>query len=133
MELPTSNILKQSIESYDTTEHLTNAARQRDARNLTSFPIVDVDCHHYENESLAEIVEYFDDPVMQQIGQLYTAGRVQGATPLQPGSVGYQRHSSVVAMDGPDGGRLYLSVPDPDADHRHPSPSRSRVGADQGL
>lgn len=90
MDLPTSNILKQSIESYDTTEHLTNAARQRDARNYQSFPIIDVDCHHYENESLAEIVEYFDDPVMQQMGQLYTAGRVQGATPLMPTNVGYQ-------------------------------------------
>ena len=53
MDLPTSDIHKQAVKSLDTTSLLTNAARQRDARNYASFPIVDVDCHHYENESIS--------------------------------------------------------------------------------
>ena len=90
MDIPTSDIHKQSIESFDTSKLLTNAARQRDARKLTDFPIIDVDAHHYENESITEIVEYFDDPVLKQVGQLY-AGRGTGAqSPFLPGGVGYQ-------------------------------------------
>ena len=90
MELPTSDFHKQSIKELDTTKLLTNAARQRDARNYSAFPIVDVDCHHYENESIREIVEYFDDPVIKQMGQLYTGGGTGGQTPFTPGLVGYQ-------------------------------------------
>ena len=60
MDLPTSDIHKQAVESFDTTKLLTNAARQRDARKFEEFPIVDVDCHHYENESIREIIKYFD-------------------------------------------------------------------------
>ena len=90
MELPTSDFHKQSIKELDTTKLLTNAARQRDARNYSAFPIVDVDCHHYENESIREIVEYFDDPVIKQMGQLYTGGGTGGQTPFNPGLVGYQ-------------------------------------------
>ena len=74
MELPTSDFHKQSIESFNTTELLTNAARQRDQRNYASFPIVDVDCHHYENESIREIVEYFDDPVLKQVIRMLLGG-----------------------------------------------------------
>lgn len=91
MELPTSDFHKQSIESFDTSKLLANAAKQRDVRNYASFPIVDVDCHHYENESLREIVEYFDDPVLKQMGLLYTSGGgTGGQTPFNPGLVGYQ-------------------------------------------
>ncbi|MBT5051063.1 MAG: amidohydrolase [Rhodospirillaceae bacterium] len=90
MELPTSDFHTQSIESFNTSDLLTNAARQRDARNYAAFPIVDVDCHHYENESIKEIVEYFDDPVIKQMGKLYTSGGTGGQTPFSAGGVGYQ-------------------------------------------
>ena len=90
MDIPTSDLHKQSVQSLDTTTLLSNAARQRDARNYSSFPIVDVDCHHYENESLQEIVKYIDDPVLKQMGQLYTGGGTGGQTPFNPGLVGYQ-------------------------------------------
>ena len=90
MDLPTSDIHKQAVKSLDTTSLLTNAARQRDARNYSSFPIVDVDCHHYENESISEIVRYIDDPVLKQMGMLYTGGGTGGQTPFNPGLVGYQ-------------------------------------------
>ena len=84
MDLPTSDILKQSVESFDTTKLLSHAAKQRDARNYADFPIVDVDCHHYENELLREIVEYFDDPVLKQVGKLYTAGGTGAQSPFTP-------------------------------------------------
>ena len=90
MELPTSNIHKQSIESFDTSTLLKNAARQRDDRGLHKFPIVDVDCHHYENESIQEIVKYIDDEVISQMGQLYTAGGTGGQAPFSVAGVGYQ-------------------------------------------
>jgi len=90
MDLATSDLLSKSIESFDTSDLLTNAARQRDARNYASFPIVDVDCHHYENESLREIIEYFDDPVLKQVGKIYTAGGTGAQSPFTPGGVGYQ-------------------------------------------
>ena len=79
MDLPTSDIHKQAVKSLDTTSLLTNAARQRDARNYASFPIVDVDCHHYENESISEIVRYIDGPVLKQMGMVYTGAASSGA------------------------------------------------------
>ena len=90
MDLPTSNIHKQSIESFDTSTLLKNAARQRDDRGLQKFPIVDVDCHHYENESIQEIVKFIDDEVISQMGQLYTAGGTGGQAPFSVAGVGYQ-------------------------------------------
>ena len=90
MELPTSDLHKQSVESFDTSKLLANASKQRDVRKYADFPIIDVDSHHYENESMREIVEYFDDPVLKQMGQLYTAGGTGAQSPFMPGVVGYQ-------------------------------------------
>ena len=90
MDLPTSDIHQQAVETFDTTKLLTNAARQRVLRKFETFPIVDVDCHHYENESIREIVKYFDDPVLKQIGLAYTAGGTGGQAPFTPAIVGYQ-------------------------------------------
>ena len=56
MELATSDIHQQAIDSFDTRTLLRNAARQRDAGGLTNFPVIDVDSHHYENESMREII-----------------------------------------------------------------------------
>ena len=78
MEIPTSELNKMTVEEFDTTKLLLNAARQRDKRNLQDYLIVDTDCHHYENESMRDIVEYIDDPVMRQTGRLY-AGMGTGA------------------------------------------------------
>ncbi len=67
MELPTSDRhRKVNIESYSTEKMLSQAARQRDDRNLDDFPIIDCDSHHYESESIAEIAEYIDDEVLYQ-------------------------------------------------------------------
>ena len=49
-----------TIEGFHTGEHLANARRQADARKLDDVLIIDVDCHHYETDNFAEILEYID-------------------------------------------------------------------------
>ena len=52
MELPSSDkFYSLSVESMDTSKLLKNAARQRDARKLDTFPVIDCDSHHYESVS----------------------------------------------------------------------------------
>jgi predicted TIM-barrel fold metal-dependent hydrolase len=50
----------------DTTELLGHASKQAVKRRYEDFCIVDVDCHHYENESFAQIIEYIEDPAIKQ-------------------------------------------------------------------
>jgi len=90
MELPTSDIHKMTVEEFDTAKLLINAAKQRDQRKFNDFPIIDVDCHHYENESMAEIVQFIEDPVIRHTGMMYSRGGTGAQTPLLPGVVGYQ-------------------------------------------
>ena len=90
MEIPTSEFQKMSVAEFDTAKLLVNAARQRDQRNYNAFPIIDIDCHHYENESLREIVEFIEDPVLRHTGQVYSGGGTGAQSPLVPAAVGYQ-------------------------------------------
>ena len=90
MDIPTSDIHKMSVEEFDTKKLLVNAARQRDRRKLEDVLIVDVDCHHYENESLRDIIQYIEDPVIKQTGLLYSGSGTGAQSPLLPGVVGYQ-------------------------------------------
>ncbi|MBM3485039.1 MAG: amidohydrolase [Alphaproteobacteria bacterium] len=90
MELPTSDIHKMTVEEFDTAKLLINAARQRDERKYHQFPIIDIDCHHYENESMAEIVQFIEDPVIRHTGLVYSGKGTGAQTPLLPGVVGYQ-------------------------------------------
>ncbi len=69
IELPTSGQGKVFTEDYNTTVHLEHARKQAIARNYKDFIIVDVDCHHYELERFAEIIDYIEDPVLQQIAR----------------------------------------------------------------
>ncbi|MGH9808285.1 MAG: hypothetical protein ACRD9W_13675, partial [Terriglobia bacterium] len=67
MDLPLSDFRRMAFEEFDTSKLLTHAAKQAVERGYQNFPIVDVDSHHYESESLNEILEYMDDPVLQQL------------------------------------------------------------------
>ncbi len=89
MDLPLSDYRTQSVAEFDTTKLLANARRQAIQRGYDNFPIVDVDAHHYELESMAEILEYFDDPVLYQICKSTMLSGQKGAGFLG-GSVGYQ-------------------------------------------
>jgi uncharacterized protein len=67
MDLPLSDFRRMAVEEFDTSKLLAHAAKQAGERGYKNFPIVDVDSHHYESESLNEILEYMDDPVVQQL------------------------------------------------------------------
>ena len=58
MRFPTSDYHTMEIEDADTSKILAKAAKQRDAKRFNEFLIIDADCHHYETESLREILEY---------------------------------------------------------------------------
>src|SRR5919198_796762 len=67
MELQPNDFRRMSVEEFDTTKLLAHAARQAKERSYERFPIVDVDSHHYENESMPEILDYLDDPVLKEL------------------------------------------------------------------
>jgi predicted TIM-barrel fold metal-dependent hydrolase len=54
-----------AAEEFDTRTLLTHASAQAAQRRYEDFLIVDVDGHHFETLSFAEIVEYIEDPVMR--------------------------------------------------------------------
>jgi uncharacterized protein len=91
MDLPTGNeqFFKMSVDSFDTDKVLVNAAKQRDARGLDDVLIIDVDSHHYESESMRDIVEFIEDPVLRQLAQSSTQVSQRGSM-LSSGGVGYQ-------------------------------------------
>ena len=67
-----------------------HAAQQAAERGYDKFPIVDVDSHHYELESLDQILDYMDDPVLQQLARSATQSGGSKGTGVLPGGVGYQ-------------------------------------------
>src|SRR5262245_57517447 len=89
-ELPTSDFHKMSVGELDTTQLLANAARQRDQKKFDEFPIIDVDRHHYEHESIREIIEYLEDPVLKHAAKMETGGSPHPTTFLLPSFVGQQ-------------------------------------------
>jgi uncharacterized protein len=54
-----------SVEEFDTTTMLEHATQQAIQRRYEDFFIADIDGHHYESGSFAQICEYIEDPVMR--------------------------------------------------------------------
>ena len=104
-----------------TRDILAHAARQAKERNFSDYLIVDVDAHHFENQSWSEIVEYIPDPVIRDIASNFRSGdhqadintgimqasawpthqNVGGRIPhdpgiLEPGEPGIQRDVSLI-------------------------------------
>ena len=145
MEIPTDHLHKMAVEEFDTSKLLINAARQRDQRKFEDILIIDCDCHHYENESIKDIIEFIEDPVLRRTGQVYTSAGTGANSPFMMGSPGAQdvagrvtryplrkmektprgryasRHPPVAPLDGRDGRRLRHAVSDADAASRPPS------------
>ncbi|HEY7675453.1 MAG TPA: amidohydrolase family protein [Candidatus Methylomirabilis sp.] len=88
MELPTSDPRRMSFADLDTAKLLAHASRQARERSFHDFLIVDVDSHHYENESMRDIVEFIEDPVIRQLAQASMQGT--GAAGLFSAGIGYQ-------------------------------------------
>ena len=90
MELPASdNLYALKVDEFDTAQLLANAARQRDARNLADVFIVDADSHHYETESVTELLGYIEDPVMKQLS-MSALGVARKSRGFPYSRVGYQ-------------------------------------------
>src|ERR1044072_6690198 len=90
VDIPLSDFRKMAIEEFDTTKLLAHAASQARGRGDDKCPIVDVASHHYELESLDQILDYMDDPVLQQLARSASqSGGSKGTGGLQGGG-GYQ-------------------------------------------
>ena len=66
MDMARNDVRKLSTDEFSAYKHLEHATQQARARNYQDFLIVDVDSHHYENESYKEVFEYIDSPVMRR-------------------------------------------------------------------
>src|SRR6202790_4096478 len=66
MDTIRSEIRTPAFDRYSTTTSLEHATQQAHARNYQDFLIVDVDSHHYENESYKEVFQYIDSPVIRR-------------------------------------------------------------------
>jgi len=84
--MDTVNFRDLSVEEFDTKTLLAHANQQAIQRRYEDFLIVDVDAHHYETDSFAQIVEYIEDPVMRAQAK-YQGFGAQGITST---SGGYQ-------------------------------------------
>jgi len=90
MDLPLSDFRRMAVEEFDSSKLLAHAAKQAAERGYKNFPIVDVDSHHYESEAMDEILEYMDDPVIQQLARSARQATAKGGGALSVGGVGYQ-------------------------------------------
>ena len=71
-----------AVEEFDTTTLLAHASQQAIQRRYEDFLIVDIDGHHYETASFAQIAEFIEDPVMRDQAkyQGYGAGGITQGT-----------------------------------------------------
>jgi len=56
-----------TIEELNTSRLLAHARKQAHQRNLDDLVIVDVDAHHYENESQNEWLPFMENDVLRQL------------------------------------------------------------------
>jgi predicted TIM-barrel fold metal-dependent hydrolase len=90
---PSRPLPKQIVRSTDTRDTLAHAARQRREKKLDDYLIIDVDAHHFETQSWADVINYIPDPVIKDIASNFTVqGRV---TPGILGSPGWPFHQNV--------------------------------------
>jgi len=89
MDLPLSDFRRMEVEEFDTSKLLAHASKQAAERGYKNFPIIDIDSHHYESESIGEILDYMDDPVLQQLARSARQANAKSVGML-PAGVGYQ-------------------------------------------
>jgi len=75
---------------FDTRKYLENAAQQARERNYQDFVIVDVDAHHYENETWMDIIQYIENPMVKKYME---GGSGFGAIGAIPSVIGNQHLS----------------------------------------
>jgi predicted TIM-barrel fold metal-dependent hydrolase len=75
------------VEELNTARHLENAAKQAYQRKFDDMLIVDIDSHHYENESFAEVLPFMENEVLKHLAM---AQRAKGRGTLVPQQIGTQ-------------------------------------------
>jgi hypothetical protein len=83
-----NDVRKLSFDEFSATRHLEHASQQARARNYQDFLIVDVDSHHYENESYKEVFEYIESPVIRRAA--IDSTKRGGRSSMLNSQVGYQ-------------------------------------------
>ncbi len=88
MDMPRSEVRELRFDEFSVTKHLEHASQQARARNYQDFLIVDVDSHHYENESYKEVFSYIDNPVIRRAA--IESSKRPGRASMMNSQVGYQ-------------------------------------------
>src|SRR6266540_6614320 len=88
MDMPRSEVRDLRFDEFSVEKHLEHAAQQARARNYQDFLIVDVDSHHYENESHKEVFEYIESPVIRR--QAVESAKRGARASMLGGTIGYQ-------------------------------------------
>src|SRR3954464_1746117 len=65
MDMVRNEVRNLNYNEFTETKSLEHASQQARARNYQDFLIVDVDSHHYENESYKEVYSYLESPVIK--------------------------------------------------------------------
>jgi predicted TIM-barrel fold metal-dependent hydrolase len=88
MDMPRSEVRELRFDQFSVTKHLEHASAQARARNYQDFLIVDVDSHHYENESYKELFQYIESPVIRRAA--IESSKRPGRSAFLNSQVGYQ-------------------------------------------
>ena len=88
MDTTPNEVRKLNFDDYSTAKHLEHAAQQARLRNYQDFLIVDVDAHHYENESYKEVFQYIESPVIRH--DVMDSAQRPGRSAMLNSSVGNQ-------------------------------------------
>src|SRR5215469_10888182 len=76
-----------SVEELNTSQLLAHARKQAHQRNFDDLVIVDVDSHHYENESFDQILPFMENDVLRQ---LTLSSRTKARGTITPTQIGFQ-------------------------------------------
>src|SRR3954468_17639032 len=88
MDTVRGDVRTPAFDRYSTTASLAHASEQAHKRNYQDFLIVDVDSHHYENESYKEVYSYLESPVIKREAmESFSRG---GRSAFLNSQVGYQ-------------------------------------------
>jgi len=88
MDMPRNEVRTPRFDQYSTSKYLEHASEQARQRNYNEFLIVDVDAHHYENESYKDVFSYIDSPVIRRAAMEST--KRGGRSSMLNSQVGYQ-------------------------------------------
>src|ERR1700716_4405284 len=88
MDMPRSEVRDLRFDQFSVTKHLEHASEQARKRRYQDFLIVDVDSHHYENESYKDLFGYIENPVIRRAAIEST--KRPGRSSMMNSQVGYQ-------------------------------------------